>query len=298
VTVPAPEVSGTVVLKRPTGWRRTLSLLRRRKLVLVALTVLCLVAVCAIFAPWIAPHDPTKQNLITADLPPGSNGYLLGTDQFGRDIFSRILYGARISLVIGLVVSTISAVAGMALGMIAGIAERIVESIILRVSDVLFSLPFYVVAIAVAALFGPGIDSLIILLSIWGWPTFARTVAVTTAQLKRTDFIAAARLSCVSWPTIMRRHILPNVLSTVIVLWSTSVGVVILTASALSFIGLGVQSPSFTWGSMLAGAQTQLLTAWWVGVFPGIALTLTILAFYIFGDALRDVLNPAGESVV
>lgn len=293
VAVPGARAAGEPA-PASVGWRRVVETLRHRKLAMFAVAVLVCIVACALFAPLIAPHNPTQQNLATADLPPGSANYLLGTDQFGRDILSRILYGGRLSLLIGVVVASSSAVSGALLGMVAGIAERAIGSLILRTSDILFSLPFYVVAIALAALFGPGIRSLLILLVIWGWPTFARTVAVSTAQLKRSEFVAAARLNGMRWLGIMWRHILPNVLSTVIVLWSTSVGVIILTESALSFIGLGVQAPSFSWGSMLAGAQTQLLTAWWVGVFPGLALTVTILATYILGDALRDAVNPAG----
>ncbi|MEH1028140.1 ABC transporter permease [Micromonospora profundi] len=288
-----PTVPKADVRTRPRG---PLGRLARRPGAMVALGFLLLVALTAIFAPLIAPHDPVVQDLARSRQPPafldgGDTTYLFGTDEFGRDLLSRIIYGARISLFVGTVSATIAMLLGTTMGLIAGYFERRVGPTILRFADIQFSLPFYVIAIAVVALFGPSLRNLVILLSFWGWATYARTIAVTVSQLKRMEYVQASRLQWSSVARIMRVHLLPGVSSSVIVLWTTSVGGLILVESALSFIGLGVQVPDFSWGSMLGGAQTELQGAWWVAIVPGVFLTATIVAFYVLGDALRDILN-------
>ena len=261
----------------------------------VAVAFVGLILAIAIFGPLVIGGNPTETNLIAANKPPvgfgGTWAYPLGTDMFGRDLLTRLVYGSRTSLFIGIVAATISAALGTALGLLAGYYDRTVGPVVLRLAEVQFSLPFTVIALAVIAVFGGGLRNLVILLAFIGWAGYARTIAVSVAQVNRSDFIRASSLQGAGPVRIMVRHILPNVWGPIIVLWSTSAGVLILVESALSFIGLGVQSPQFSWGSMLAEAENQLQTAWWEAVFPGVALTLTVVAFNLLGDAIRDALN-------
>jgi peptide/nickel transport system permease protein len=261
----------------------------------IAIIVIFIIVASAIFAPFITHIDPTAQDLEHANLPPVGLGGIwahpLGTDDFGRDLFSRLLYGARTSLFIGLVAASVSAIIGTVLGLLAGYYERTLGPFLLRFAEVQFSLPFTVTALAVVAVFGPGLRNLLILLSLVGWAGYTRILAVSVAQVNRTDFVTAARLQGARTRRILFRHILPNVRGPIIVLWSTSAGVLILAEAGLSFIGLGVQSPQFSWGSMLAESQNSLTTAWWEAVVPGLALTLTVVCFNLLGDSIRDALN-------
>ena len=222
----------------------------------VAIVVILVIVLSAILAPFITHTDPTAQDLEHANLPPFGLGGIwshpLGTDNFGRDLFARLLYGARTSLFIGLVAASVSAVIGTVLGLLAGYYERSLGPFLLRFAEVQFSLPFTVTALAVVAVFGPELKNLLILLSLVGWAGYTRILAVSVAQVNRTDFVTAARLQGARTRRILFKHILPNVRGPIIVLWSTSAGVLILAEAGLSFIGLGVQSPQFSWGSMLA----------------------------------------------
>lgn len=261
----------------------------------IAIAFIVFVVGLAVSAPLFIHYDPTSVDLTSANVPPlGFGGHIahpLGTDAFGRDLLARLIYGSRTSLFIGLVAASVSASLGSSLGLLAGYYDRRLGPFLLRLAEIQFSLPFTVVALAIIAVYGPGLKNLLILLSVVGWAGYARTIAVSVSQANRMDFVTAARLQGAGTVRILLRHILPNVWGPIIVLWSTSAGVLILAESGLSFIGLGVQAPQFSWGSMLAESQSALRSQWWEAVFPGIALTLTVVSFNLLGDSIRDALN-------
>ncbi|HVV10457.1 ABC transporter permease [Amycolatopsis sp.] len=267
-----------------------------------AVILLGVLVVAAVFAPLLAPFDPAAQNLLATDQAPswlgGAGGHPLGTDGLGRDVLSRILYGLRLSLAIAVLTATGSAVLGLALGLPAGFYERTAGAVLLRLADIQFAVPFVAVGIALAAVFGPGVGKLMIVLAIWGWTSYARTIAGTVAQVRRMDFITAARTQGLSTPRILHRHVAPNVLGPVLILWSTTAGVLVLVESALSLLGLGVQPPGVSLGAMLADGQSALRLAWWSVAAPGVVLVLIVLAFNMLGDALRDAFSPGSGKAV
>lgn len=259
--------------------------------------LLAILVLLAVLAPLIAPADPVKQQLALANVAPswlgGDGGGLLGTDPLGRDVFSRILYGLRLSLVIGFGTATAAAALGLLLGLIAGYYEKVAGTILMRVADVQFAVPFVAVGIALAAVLGAGVLKLMAVFAIWGWTMYARTIFSSVAQTKRLDYVTAVRLQGASAPRILFRHVMPNVLGPVIILWSTSAGVLILAESALSLLGIGIQTPDFSLGSMLADSQLTLRTAWWAAVFPGVAIALAVIGFNLLGDSLRDAFGTS-----
>lgn len=289
-TVPkSPAFARTVVrrvLHNPTG--------------VIGVVLLALLVLLAVLAPLIAPASPLHQNLALSDTPPswlgGEGGGLLGTDSLGRDVFSRILYGLRLSLLIGFGTATAAAALGLLLGLIAGYYERVAGTLLMRLADIQFAVPFVAVGIALAAVLGAGVLKLMIVFAIWGWTVYARTIFASVAQTKRMDYVTAVRIQGASAPRILFRHIMPNVLGPVIILWSTSAGVLILAESALSLLGIGIQPPDFSLGSMLAGSQLALRTSWWAAVFPGVAIALAVIGFNLLGDSLRDAFSPSGSS--
>lgn len=272
---------------------RRLAASGRGRLALVLLTILLIIVV---FGSLLAPDDPTKQDLAIVSQSPwlfgGTTAHLLGTDQYGRDILSRLLVGLRPSLLIGLGASTVGALIGLALGIVAGTSRRVLGPLILRFAELELALPFYIVAIAVVASIGPGLLQLFVLLTLWGWPSYARTISNQVARVRTLDFVSAARLAGSRPAQIMLRHVVPNVLAPTVVLWSGTIGYVIVAESALDFIGLGLKPPAFSLGTMLTDAETQLGNSWSIVIFPGLLLALTIIAFNVLGDAVRDALNP------
>jgi peptide/nickel transport system permease protein len=295
VSVPRPAPA-----RRPKSnafGRRLLRALRHDWLAALGLVLLVLLVVVAACAPLIAPHDPLDQDVTRKLLPPfwQANGRLdfpLGTDQQGRDVLSRILYGARISLALALSATLISSVIGIALGLIAGYRQGLLSDAILRLADAQMAFPFLVLAIALLAVSGPSITNLVIILSVFGWVQFARLTRGEVLSLRERDFVASARALGASDIRISLRHILPNVVPMVIVIWTFSLAQVILVESALSFLGLGVRPPTPSWGSMLADGRVYLDTAWWLETFPGVAIMLAVLSVNLLGDALREVLDP------
>jgi len=276
---------------------RALRGLRRRPLAMAGLVILAMLVVSAILAPLIAPHDPYDQQLANRLLPPfweqrGSTDNLLGTDRLGRDVLSRIIFGSRISLALSLTCSVLASVIGVGLGLLAGLRGGRLGELIMRIADVQIAFPFLVLAIAVIAVFGAGFATLVVMLSIFGWVQFARLVRGDVLAIKEKEFVDAARALGASNLRIALRHVLPNVLSPVIVIWTFTIAQVVIVESALSFLGLGVQPPTPSWGSMLADGRNYLDTAWWLGTFPGLAIMLTVMAVNLIGDGLRDVLDP------
>jgi glutathione transport system permease protein len=268
-------------------WRRFL----RQKVALIALAfILALVAVAAL-APWVAPYDPTAPDYMNVLQGP-SAAHWAGTDTYGRDIFSRIIWGARISLTVGFLSVTLGAIGGVGLGIVAGYRGGWIDSAVMRLCDLLLAFPGILLAIAVIAILGPGITNVIYAVAVFSIPVFARLARGTTLQLKEAVYVDAARAVGVADSVIMLRHILPGTLPNVIVYFSMRIGTSILTAAALSFIGLGAQPPSPEWGAMLADGRSYMGVADHLTLFPGLAIFLTVLGFNLLGDGLRDALDP------
>jgi len=284
--------------------RRAFKMLRSLLRSPVGLTGFLLVVtaiVGAAFAPLIAPFEPGQFHYRNRFEPPvwlegGDPRFLLGTDNLGRDVFSRLLYGARISLVVGFLGVLVSLVIGVALGLIAGYYGGRIDDVVSRVIDTFMAIPFIVLAMAVIAVLGPqGGNSLLILvivLGATGWVTFARVVRGEVLAVKALEYVEAARALGQRHFWIVVRHVLPNVAASIIVLSTLNVASVIIAESSLSFLGLGVQPPTVTWGLMLADGRDHLATSWWLSTFPGLAITFTTLGMIMLGDWLRDVLDP------
>jgi peptide/nickel transport system permease protein len=271
----------------------TLRILRGR-LAVPALVVLAVIVLCAVvLAPVIAPDDPNAQDLLIRLSPPHwSGGHLLGTDNLGRDVLSRLIYGARISLFVGLAVAVISGTIGAVIGIVAGYRGGWADRVLMRLADVQLAFPSILLALAVVAFLGNGLWVVIIVLGVTNWVSYARVTRSSVLSLRERDFVLEARAIGVRPVTIMRRHLLPNVFAPLITIAALNVASAIVVESALSFLGLGVPADIPTWGSMLADGQLYLGTSWWIAVFPGLALMLTALSINITGDAIRDAVDP------
>jgi peptide/nickel transport system permease protein len=245
----------------------------------------------AVLAPWITPHDPT-QTYPNSVLAHPSGQFWFGTDELGRDIFSRVIYGARVSLQISVICVGIAAVVGSTLGILAGFYRGVVDPVIMRAMDVLLAFPEILLAIVVVAILGPGLNNTMVAIGVALTPVYARTVRSAALQVADTEYVKAATVIGVPRPRILLRHVLRNVLTPIIVISTVNVGTTILIAAGLSYVGLGAQPPTPEWGAMLSTAHTYLPASWWTAVFPGIAITLCVLAFNLLGDALRDLLDP------
>jgi len=271
--------------------------LRRARLAPLGLLILALLVLSAVFAGQIAPHDPNHVDVIQRLKPPfwldgGSPSYALGTDSVGRDVLSRIIYGARIALAVGFASVLVSGGLGTLLGLAAGYWRGWADAVISRVSEIQLAFPFILLAIAVLAVVGPSVGNVIFVLGTYGWVTYARVVRAQTLSWREKEFVEAARSIGVSDQAIMLRHILPNVLAPIIVLASFSMATNVLAEASLSFLGLGVPLSIPSWGAMLADARDYLEDAWWLATFPGLALMLTVLAINVVGDWVRDYLDP------
>jgi peptide/nickel transport system permease protein len=258
---------------------------------------LLLVVLAAVTAPWITDRDPTFGEPAKRLRPPawqatGSPAHLLGTDQLGRDVYTRLVYGSRISLVVGLGTVLISAALGSVVGLVAGYFEGRLGTGLMRLADVQLAFPFLLLALAVVAAVGAGLLNVILILGIAGWATFARVVRAQVLSIKQRDYVEAVRAIGAGQPTIVLRHVVPNVLTPIIVLATATVANNIVVEASLTFLGLGVQPTIPSWGSMLADARDYLAVAWWMGIFPGMSLMLTVLAINLLGDWLRDYLDP------
>lgn len=259
----------------------------------LALVVLALVVLCAVLAPVLSPFDPNAQDLLTRLSPPQrTGGHLLGTDNLGRDVLGRLIYGARISLFVGLAVALISGTIGALVGIVAGYRGGWADRVLMRLADVQLAFPAILLALAVVAFLGNGLWVVIIVLGVTNWVSYARVARSSVLSLRERDYVLEARAIGVGPATIMRRHLLPNVLASLITIAALNVASAIVVESALSFLGLGVPADIPTWGSMLADGQLYLGTSWWIAVFPGLALMLTALSINITGDAIRDAVDP------
>ena len=272
-------------------WKRFLKIFFQRKLVLFAVIVLVCVVVVAIFAPLLAPYDPFNNDMSKGTLKPSSQHWL-GTDLLGRDVLSRLLYGARTALIVGFATVALAAVIGVILGTLAGFLGGIVNAVIMRIMDALMAFPMLVLAILLAAVIGAGLWSIIIALAVATVPGYTRMMCGQTLSVKENEYIMAQRAIGAKSFRTMLRHIVPNAIQPMIVLVTTMLGTVILAEAGLSFIGLGIKPPGAAWGSMAAGGARFLFTRPWLVFAPSLAIMVTVFAFNMIGDGLRDALDP------
>src|SRR6266542_898255 len=291
VSAPAATVSEAVRTPWTEFWRK----FKKQKVAVVAGGFVVVLVLIAIAAPWIVPYD--AENFFDYDRlnAPPSLQHWFGVDALGRDIFSRILMGARISLAAGFVSVAVGAIVGTALGLVAGYYEGWADRVIMRLSDVLFAFPGILLAIGIVAILGGGMINVVIAVAVFSVPTFARLVRGNTLALKHLTYVEAARSIGASDATIIRRHIFPGTVSAVVVYFSLRIGTSIITAASLSFLGLGAQPPTPEWGAMLNSARADMMVAPHVAIFPAIAIFVTVLAFNLLGDGLRDALDPRIE---
>lgn len=272
-------------------WDKITNMIRQNKLAAVSLIVILVFIFCAVFAPYIAPHDPTVQDYQNVRAAPSSS-HILGTDELGRDVFSRIIYGARISLVIGLVPTSISMVIGTILGLIAGFFGKKADFIIMRLADIMLAFPSLLLAMVVMYTLGASLINIFIALSVVSWAGTARVVRSQTLSIKEKEFVEAAVSIGVKKSVIMLRHILPNCLPSLIVLFTMNIPGSILSESSLSFLGIGAQPPASSWGLMVVNGKQWLFSEPWIAIAPGVAILIIVLAFNFLGDGLRDAIDP------
>ena len=268
--------------------------LRRNPLAMIGLLIVVVLLAMAAFAPWIASHDPIAQDLSQRLLPPLTDGHLMGTDEFGRDIFSRIVYGARITLYIVALVAFTAPVFGLLVGTVSGYAGGWVDQVLMRVTDIFLAFPRLILALALVAVLGPGIENAVLAIALTAWPPYARVARAETLTVRNADYIAAVRLQGANPARIVWGHVMPMCLPSVIIRVTLDMAGVILTAAGLGFLGLGVQPPLPEWGQMISSGRKYLFEQWWVATMPGLAIFTVSLGFNLLGDGLRDVLDPKG----
>lgn len=274
-------------------WRRFAS----NRLALIGLGIIGLLVFVAAFAPLLAPHSPVIGDLAGSRLlPMGSPGYLLGTDDQGRDILSRLIYGSRWTLYVVLLVAILSAPVGLLVGTVAGYAGGWVDAVLMRITDIFLAFPKLILALAFVAALGPGIENAVIAIAITSWPPYARIARAETMTLRHSDYISAVKLMGASPTRIVIRHIMPLCLSSLIVRVTLDMAGIILTAAGLGFLGLGAQPPLPEWGAMIASGRRFILDQWWVAAVPGMAILIVSLGFNLLGDGLRDALDPRGNN--
>ena len=289
--------STTTVNDEPIG-RLRLGYRWFRRYPVIPVLIIVVLLFSAIFAQNLTSHDPERAgSLDDNEIAPmwqstGSSKFILGTDHLGRDVLARIIYGTRISLLVGVVVLVLSGAMGTIIGIMSGYFGGNVDEALMRLVDITLAVPFILVALVVAVILGNSLNIVVVLLVMFFWTGFARQIRAETLQLKTTDYVAFAKSSGASNVRIMYKHILPGVFSTFLVIATLTVGTVILTESILTFLGVGVPGPTPTWGAMISDGRNYLTTGWWMAFFPGIAILLTVLAFNFLGDWLRDELDP------
>ena len=285
-----------IQIEHRSTWQDVWQRFRRDKFAVVGAVLILLLIAMAVFAPWIAPHDPTMQyedGITMQGQPVGSSAkFLLGTDPLGRDLLSRIIYGARVSLVIGVLANGFALVLGVVFGLAAGYFRGGTETFLMRATDVMMAFPIYLFAIALVSVLKPSIWILILVIGIVYWTPMTRVIHGEVLSIREKEFVDAARLVGCSSPRILFRHILPHLVAVVIVYTSLGIATTILFESTLSYIGLGVQPPTPSWGQMISEGQAYYLSAPHLVLFPGLAIMITVLAFNLVGDGLRDAFDP------
>jgi len=271
--------------------------LARRRIALFGLIVVGLVIATALAAPWLSPFDPIAQDIGNRLKPPGwrdagARLHLLGTDHLGRDLLARVIYGAQPALLVASAAVLISGVLGMVTGLVGGYFGGLVDDVLMRLADIQLAFPFILLAIAVIGVLGPSLPTIIIVIGVSSWVVYARVVRATVLTLREREFVQAARAIGDGDARILLRHVLPNAFAPWLVVATLDMARVIVIESALSFLGLGVQPPAPTWGGMLADGRVYITTSWWLATFPGLAILVTVLGIQLFGDGLRDTLDP------
>ena len=283
--------------RRAMRWRKILRKLLENKGAFFGLIMVLGVFFCAVLAPVISPHDPIFQDVEKRLIPPiwqaGANpDYPLGTDHLGRDIVSRLIYGARISIVVSTSAVALSALLGTLIGLFSGFYGGKVDSFFMRIADVQLAFPFILLAIAIIAVLGPDLQNIIITMAITGWVIYARVVRAEVLSLREKEFITSVRALGGSNGRIIFKHLFPNVVPPIIVIVTLEMARMIIMEAALSFLGLGIQPPTPTWGGMLADGRVYLITSWWLATFPGLVIMLVVLGINLLGNWLRDMLDP------
>jgi peptide/nickel transport system permease protein len=274
------------------AWHR----IRRNPLAMAGLIIVGTLLLVAAFAPLISPHNPLVQDLSRRLLPPGTPGNLLGTDDFGRDILSRIIYGARITLYIIALVAVTAPILGLLIGTVAGYFGGWIDAALMRLTDIFLAFPRLILALALVAVLGPGIENAVLAIALTAWPPYARVARAETLTVRSSDYIAAIRLQGASAPRIIAGHVVPMCLPSVIIRVTLDMAGVILIAAGLGFLGLGVLPPAPEWGLMISSGRKFLFEQWWVATMPGLAILIVSLGFNLLGDGLRDVLDPRSAS--
>tara|TARA_B100001013_G_scaffold299357_1_gene200465 strand:+ start:1721 stop:2623 length:903 start_codon:yes stop_codon:yes gene_type:complete len=292
------EIGSRITIAQPSlGVRIGLKIWASRKLPLIPMLILAVFVITGVIAPLIAPHDPERGDIRARMVPPvwmegGTTEYLLGTDHLGRDMLSRVIYGARISLVVVAVTLGVGLVIGVIAGLLAGWYGRWIDELMMRIVDIKLAIPTILLALVLVLALGQSFLIIVAILAIAVWPRFARNTRGEVLQLKTMDYVALAKVAGASTPRILFKHIFPGVVNTLIILASLEVGIVILLESTLSFLGAGVPPPTPAWGSMVADGRDRLAVAWWISTMPGVAIMMVVLAMNLFGDWLRDKLDP------
>jgi len=295
LTVPVESETGTAASGREGArfqeTKYTLRLLLSNPISAAGMVGVVFLFCVMVFAPYIATHNPLDIHLPEKFLPP-STDHLFGTDHLGRDIFSRVVIGSRISLTIGFITLIESTVVGTVIGLFAGYKGGAIDSVMMRITDIFLAFPSIILALAVAAALGRGLTSVMVALGVTWWPLYARLIRGQTLSIRREQYIEAARLSGAGTIRIMYRHILPNCIAPLMVQVSMDVGFTILAAAGMGFLGIGAQPPSPDWGLMCATGSRYLVQQWWLSTFPGLAIFLSVISFNLLGDGLRDILDP------
>ncbi|MBL4928504.1 nickel transporter permease [Fuscibacter oryzae] len=266
--------------------------LKRNRLAMIGLAIVALLIIVAALAPWIAPHDPITQALRERLQPPLTPGHILGTDDFGRDILSRLIVGSRITLFIIALVAVTAPVFGLIIGTVAGYFGGWTDEILMRITDIFLAFPKLILALALVAVLGPGMENAVLAIAITSWPPYARVARAETLTVRNSDYIAAVRLQGAGAARIIWGHIMPMCIPSVIIRVTLDMAGVILIAAGLGFLGLGVQPPMPEWGAMISAGRKYLFEQWWVATMPGMAIFIVSLGFNLLGDGLRDVLDP------
>lgn len=294
------DLTETKVLRKNNILKTWLKKLWKSKTGTVGMLIVLLVFFISLFAPVLAPYNPNEIDPSKMLIPPfwsegGSKDHILGTDNLGRDILSRIIYGSQVSLLVGISSVILAGILGVFIGLVSGYYGGLLDTILMRIVDAFLAIPNILFALVFLAVFGPSVVTLIIVLGVTNWVSYARIVRGETLSIKEREFVKAARSIGVKNMVIIMRHILPNIISSFIVISTLSVATTIIMEASLSFLGLGIQPPTVSWGGILSDGRDYLATSWWLATFPGLAITITVLGIIFLGDWLRDTLDPRAK---
>ncbi|MCA9858243.1 MAG: ABC transporter permease [Thermomicrobiales bacterium] len=297
MAIAASSTDSTLAIQRPSAVHRWLQHLTARPSGLLGLVIVVTFVLLAILAPVVAPHDPLQQNWKVRLEPPLTSGddgqlYILGTDSLGRDILSRLIFGARISIAVAVLAVALRSSMGVLIGLAAGYYRGPTDAVLMRLADIQLAIPFLVLAIALMAIIGTGFSKIVLVLGVTGWVTYGRIVRSEVLSVRERDYVEAARAIGAPNRTILFRHVLPNVSSSIIVISTLEIALMITAEATLSFLGLGIQPPTPSWGVMVADGRDLIYGQWWVSAWPGLAICLAVLGVNLLGDWLRDVLDP------